>query len=297
MISIIISSYKEIYYNQIISNIENTVGVPYEIVKIDNPGKFSLTEAYNIGANRAKFDVLCFLHEDIKFHCLNWGDVILKHFKTIPDLGLIGLAGSKEKLLLPTGWGYHHPDKNLINILHHDDDGNVYKISTYAGENIDFVRVIDGVFMAMRKSVWQKYKFDESVDGYHFYDIDFSLRVSQEYKVGIAYDIIIEHFSHGNFGDDWIEASIKYHADVTKQHLFDKPDDNYPLIRRSYYMLLAKNKISRRLKFVYTRELGFDFRSLPAIIAFFFPKITNPIYKRIRIILKAINKVDYLVIV
>ena len=58
------------------SGIHNIEILPYE-----NPGKYSLTEVYNMGIKKAKNDVVVFCHDDIKFDTKNWGRKMLKHFK------------------------------------------------------------------------------------------------------------------------------------------------------------------------------------------------------------------------
>lgn len=273
MISIIISSYKEFYFQQVSYSINETIGVPYEIIKIYNPNVYSITKAYNLGAEKAKFDILCFIHEDVKFYSKDWGKNLLTHFKNISNLGLIGVAGSTEKLPVPSGWGNPDKNKNKIHILQHNKKGNSYKISSFNGQDIDFVEVIDGVFIATKKSIWKELPFDENITGFHLYDIDFSLQISQKYKVAIAYDVLIEHFSHGNFSDDWIDATIKYHKNKSKAHLFKVPKNTYPIIRRPYYVLLVNSKASFKSKLLYIKNLGVDMRSLLAIGLFLFPQI------------------------
>ncbi|MFI2757155.1 glycosyltransferase family 2 protein, partial [Streptococcus suis] len=55
-----------------------TIGVPHEIVAVDNSeGQYGICEAYNIGAAQAQYDVLCFMHEDIRFHTSGWGRIVV----------------------------------------------------------------------------------------------------------------------------------------------------------------------------------------------------------------------------
>jgi len=67
----------------------------------------------------------------------------------------------------------------------------------------------------MPKAVWQEYPFnEEKLAGFHFYDLDISLRVGQRYTIGVIYDIDLVHYSMGNFGADWIQHAINYHRVV-----------------------------------------------------------------------------------
>ncbi|QJD97544.1 hypothetical protein HH214_17525 [Mucilaginibacter robiniae] len=275
MISIIISSYKEAYFEQVKSSINNTVGVPYEIVKIDNPGLYSITKAYNMGAAKAQYDILCFIHEDIQFHSENWGEHIVQCFEKEPRLGLIGIAGAKSKALLPAGWGHYELDKNKIHIIQRDKAGNKKVHTSFNGSDIDFVKVLDGVFLVTKKDVWKKIPFDESIEGYHLYDIDFSLRIAQEYQIAVTYKVLIEHFSPGNFSDDWIIATIKYHRNKDKYYLFDKVDSFKGINRSPYYIFLLERKISFKNRFLYVNNLGADKYSLFVILKFLFPVVGN----------------------
>lgn len=73
MISIIICSKNKDLLKDVSANIELTIGVPYEIIAIENnKGEFGICKAYNDGASKAKYDIFCFMHEDISFETQNW---------------------------------------------------------------------------------------------------------------------------------------------------------------------------------------------------------------------------------
>ena len=62
--------------------IKSTSGVhKIEILPYENPGKYSLTEVYNMGLKDSKNDIVLFCHDDIKFDTKNWGRKLLKHFQ------------------------------------------------------------------------------------------------------------------------------------------------------------------------------------------------------------------------
>lgn len=273
MISIIVSSYKDAYFEQLIVSINSTIGnVPYEVIKVDNPGRYSASSAYNLGAQQAKYDILCFLHEDIIFRCENWGSAIIGHFNCNPLLGLMGVAGSAVKANLPTGW-MQNSSFDKINILQHYPWSEPKLISTFRDVSIDFVRSIDGVFMAVQKRIWEQYKFDEEIKGYHLYDLDFSLRISKSYKVGVAYDILLEHLSSGDYrSNEWVEATLRYHKNEANQPLFDQVTTGNHKIRKYYYMVLYNGSISLLNRLRYTMNLGIDASSLISSIKFLAPK-------------------------
>lgn len=70
------------------------------------------------------------------------------------------------------------------------------------------VYALDGVFLAVKKDVFDAMKFSSSLSGFHGYDLDFTLRVAQKKKNFFVPDILIEHFSNGNIDKSWVENNI-----------------------------------------------------------------------------------------
>lgn len=210
MVSIIVCSINPRLIKLLEENIKCTIGVPYEIVTVDNrKDNFGICKVYNKGAKRAKYPFLCFVHEDVSFKTENWGKNLICHL-SIPETGLIGVAGGAYKSSIPSSWS---ASKNhYLHIIQHYK--HINKEPLYVkrgGENNEpaVVLALDGVFLATRKDVYKKCKFDEQLlKGFHGYDIDFSLQVSQTYKVKVVYDILLEHFSEGTPGKEWLETAI-----------------------------------------------------------------------------------------
>jgi hypothetical protein len=126
----------------------------------------------------------------------------------------------------------------------------------------------------------RKFFFDEELPGFHLYDIDFSLRVGQRYKVAVSYDIIIEHFSEGAFSNEWLISNIKYHNKGNKIPLFDTKTDDYWQFRRFWYLFLAKSQsISIKTKLKYIKSLGIDRRSILFAGIFLAPTFGQSFYK------------------
>ena len=98
MISIIICSRTKTIKDSLAFNIKKTIGCEYELVIIDNSeNQYSIFEAYNLGINKSKRDYLCFIHDDIFIHTVNWGHIVIEIFKNNIQIGLIGVAGAKVK--------------------------------------------------------------------------------------------------------------------------------------------------------------------------------------------------------
>lgn len=200
MISIVVCHRSKPFLQQFEQSLANTIGVEYELFVIDNShGTYGICQAYNLGGDQAKYDVLCFVHEDILFHTPNWGLNLIQHFVN-PSVGAVGVAGSK---IFGRKWftfgGKHGFGK--INILQHTKTGKAVKLEkTDPDVKSGIVVSLDGVFIACRKSVFTNLRFDEiNLQHFHCYDMDFSLRVSQHYQVLVAYDILLEHISSANY--------------------------------------------------------------------------------------------------
>lgn len=119
MISIIIASVNKQLLNNIKQNIEETVGVPYEVIAFENTGGTKgICQIYNEGIAQAKYDIFCFMHEDLALKSFGWGEVIAGLFARHEKIGVVGIAGSTYKSIMPTGWGcIGAPGSNRSNLI------------------------------------------------------------------------------------------------------------------------------------------------------------------------------------
>lgn len=217
MISLIICSRDKQKLQEVIKSAENTIGVAYEVIVIDNSeGKYSIFQAYNEGIRNSSGDMLCFMHEDITFKTNDWGQKIAVIFEENSNIGLIGIAGSSYKSRVPTHWSF--PDAlaktSYINIIqHYKDNKIIHHYNNPRQENFSQVVAVDGVWFCARKDVFNKISFDDrTFFNFHGYDVDFSLSVNKCYRVVVTFDILIEHLSPGNFNKTWLSETIKLHA-------------------------------------------------------------------------------------
>ena len=196
MISIIICSrYREVP-KELNDNILGTIGCEHELIFIDNSEKkYSIFSAYNEGVQRAKGDILCFMHEDVLFRSTDWGNRIVQYFEEDGKIGIIGFAGSHFLPAAPMYW-YSSPfvsQKNLNN-----DQGVVKEHAHedwFAGRSIIEVVAVDGFCFFARKSLFEHVRFDETTySGFHLYDMDICMQVIEaKYKVCVCRDILAEH--------------------------------------------------------------------------------------------------------
>lgn len=205
MLSIIISSYQPHYYTVLEKNIAATCGVEYELIKIDNPGLMGLCQAYNKGAEKAKYEFLLFLHEDISISTMNWGALLISNLSE-SETGIIGVAGGTYVPVAPYGW-FTTMNNARISIIQHKRDGTKIVEKTFETKK-EKVIAVDGVFLSIKKSVFNKFKFDENLKGYHGYDTELSLHISSQYQNYVTSEILIEHFSQGNPDENWLKSNI-----------------------------------------------------------------------------------------
>jgi hypothetical protein len=216
MISVIICSADKKMFAAASGTVAETIGVPYELISFDNSDeKLGICEVYNKGIKRAKYPVLCFMHEDIIIHTKGWGQSVINAFNNDSILGILGVAGSYYKPLSPSGWlgqGMDTECSNLIQNYKFKDELPNLNYKNPNNEQITEVACIDGLWFCVPKHVAVKYKFDEETfQGFHCYDVDFSLTVGADYKVAVTYDVLLTHLSEGNFDKTWLAETMKLH--------------------------------------------------------------------------------------
>jgi len=204
------------------ANIRDKIGVPYEIIGIDNSrNQYTIFSAYNEGVARSSFDILCFMHEDILIHTSNWGQKIATHLN-MPQAGIIGICGGSTLTKVPASWSLF--DQKMY-ILQSDAGGNKSVLHNTGHDSQSTSKsalVLDGVFLCVRKSLFQTIRFDDvTFSGFHAYDLDICI---QSYLAGYnnyaINDVLIEHFSNGHHNKQWI---------LNTMALTDKWSDRLPI--------------------------------------------------------------------
>ena len=280
MISVIICSINpELLFN-IRKNINDTIGVPHEILYFDNRGeKKGLCYVYNQLAEKASFSYLCFLHEDVIFSTKNWGSTIADIFIDNSNVGLIGIAGSKYKSAYYSGWFSGMKELDCANYSHQYIDGleKVF-LSPKKIANLQEVVCVDGVFFCCLKDSWRNTLFDDALlKGFHFYDIDFSLRIAHHSKVVITYDIELTHVtSGGDYGDRWVETAMLYHEKMkthlpfSKTNVNKKAADKRIIITTLDFLKNYKISFHNKIKWIFLQKLYFSPVYYYSILKFIF---------------------------
>lgn len=208
MLSILISSRSPSFLNDLSININATIGIPYELLVAENKdGAKGICRVYNELAQQANFNYLLFLHEDVCFHSNDWGAILIKELND-KHTGLIGLIGGDTITKVPSGWSKQDKRFNFGRVLQSADE-RIKDLNTPGQKEFEPVLALDGVFLACRKSIWAEFPFNEALlPGFHGYDFEFSLNIAQRYTVKICNSILLEHFSKGNFSEDWLNVIV-----------------------------------------------------------------------------------------
>lgn len=202
--------------NNYIDYLKKTSGLKdVQIIQKINNGEKSLSQVYNEIINESKNDIIVLCHDDIEFDTKNWGRKVLKIFNDT-EYGIIGLAGTTE--IYESGKWWDNPS-NMKGIVNHKHDGKKWE-SKYSINNgtIEDVVIVDGLFIAFNKNKINN-AFDESIPGFHFYDLGFSFKnFLSGIKVGVTYDIRVTHLSIGQTNEQW-ESNRLLFAEKYKDNL------------------------------------------------------------------------------
>lgn len=180
-ISFIIASYRPKMANSCIESIQASVGSEHQFVIIDTrPENLNIFQAYDIGAEQAKYSILCFIHEDTRILSSSyWLNDVSKYFAD-PKVGVLGVAGSKDLTGTGRWWeGMGQPGGNrLSGIAIHTNEENTWS-NAYGA--FDQVLVLDGLCLIIKSETYRRLKGYHYADmppytGYDFYDIDLCFR-------------------------------------------------------------------------------------------------------------------------
>ncbi len=183
--------------------------VPHEIIRISDAT--GMADGYNRGVDRSTGDVLIFSHDDIEIISPDFAVVLLGRLRRFD---LIGLAGT-DWICGPT-WFQAGPPHLFGQVTHLNDPGtesNKFSVTIYGAPRraIPNIQAVDGLFMACRRPVFEKIRFDESIGGFHLYDVDFSFAAfNAGFALAVVNDIHAIHASNGKFDERWESSAAQF---------------------------------------------------------------------------------------
>lgn len=183
-------------------------GWPLEIVGVHDAR--SLAEGYNRAAAQAKGDILVFSHDDIELVTPDFATRLAAHLDHIDGIGVAGAS----KIVGPR-WGDAGQRWIHGHILHAPPPGRrgaLLMASGFQQPVCESIRVLDGVFIAVRRHVWEAQGFDgDRYDGFHLYDLDFTWRASGAgARLAVPLDLTLFHRSEGRYDARWRQFALRF---------------------------------------------------------------------------------------
>jgi tetratricopeptide (TPR) repeat protein len=179
-------------------------GWPHEIVRIADAK--SLAEGYTRGVSRATGEIVIFTHDDVEILAADFGERLVRRLSECDVLGIAGATRATGPAWPFAGWPYLHGS-----VIY--PDGSGYRVTAYSRTVpvAHGIRVIDGVFLAMKREIAVSIGWDaETCDGFHGYDVDFTLRAAHAgLRLAVASDLGVVHQSYGSFDARWAGATKK----------------------------------------------------------------------------------------
>lgn len=182
-------------------------GWPHEFVRIADAK--SLAEGYTRGAARATGEIVAFTHDDVEILAADFGERLVRRLGECDLLGIAGATRATGPAWPFAGWPYLHGS-----VIYPDGPG--YRVTAYSrnAPTAHGIRVIDGVFLVMKREIALSIGWDaETCDGFHGYDVDFTLRAAQAgLRMAVASDLGVVHRSYGSFDEHWEATARKLTA-------------------------------------------------------------------------------------
>ncbi|HEV3238818.1 MAG TPA: glycosyltransferase [Casimicrobiaceae bacterium] len=204
-ISIVVCSDDDAQFAAMAASYERALGTwPHAVVRIS--GATSLAEGYTRGGAAAKGDIIVFSHDDVEILATDFGPRLLRRLAECDVLGIAGATRATAPAWAFAGWPFLHGS-----VIYPDATG--YRVTVYSrvAPLARGIRVMDGVFLAMRREVAQRVGWDaQTCDGFHGYDVDFTLRAAQAgLRLAVASDLGVVHRSYGSFDALWEATAHK----------------------------------------------------------------------------------------
>lgn len=248
MFSVITCSVRKELRDKLEENIRATIGdgVEFEFLAVDNAVEpRPIAAVYNEAAGRARFPYLLFIHEDAGFITCDWGHEIAAKLSE-PDCGAIGFAGTQAMFDFPGGWG---PEPNF-NVANLEMNGKPFVYRSDRLRPFTEVVVLDGFAIFCRREVWQEFPFDtEVLNGFHCYDLDFTLSIATRYRNYVCNNVYPYHDSVGNFDESWFAATMDIYLRKWRDMLpMFCSEVNIPPSKLSRYEERALFRLIKRMK-------------------------------------------------
>ncbi len=216
-------------------------GVRHEIVVIRDAR--SLASAYNGAVAQSRADIVILSHDDIDILADDFAARVASLLEEVDVIGVVGNAVMRGPTI---GWSGLSNVRGWITHAAPDEEG--FTVDAFSSRRIATdVIVIDGVLMAARRKVFADIAFDEETfDGFHLYDLDWSYRASKAgCRLATSGELLVVHASRGKYDDVWARYADRFclkHRLYRTQHApstFFGADVETPEQVRAFFGLLG----------------------------------------------------------
>jgi hypothetical protein len=195
-VSVVVCSIDDAKHRRVCAHYERLFAHhPCEIVSIRDAK--SLCEGYNRGFARSSGEIVIFSHDDIEIASDDFARRLFAHLSSNDVVGIAGASRLNGPSWTSPGQPYLHGC-----VVHCLQGGRRYNLQCFGPDSSDEpIKVLDGVFIAARRDVCRTITFDEETfDGFHFYDLDFTCRAfAAGFRLAVSLDILLLHESTGAF--------------------------------------------------------------------------------------------------
>ncbi|MFA5913423.1 MAG: glycosyltransferase [Burkholderiales bacterium] len=222
-------------------------GLPHEIIVIGDAR--SLAEGYNRALAQARHDIVLLAHDDVEILSPDFAARLLR---AIGRHDLVGVAGTRK--LVGGAWHFAgHPHlAGQVGMPAAGAAGYVVNLYDLTERETKGLQALDGLLLATRRDTALRLGFDAvTFDGWHLYDLDFSLRAAEAgLDCASCNDILVVHGSQGSYDERWLEYSQRFlarHQDRLgpQQSVFFKPElVALPLRSAEEWRLLTQHLIA-----------------------------------------------------
>ena len=180
--------------------------VPHECIVIRDAR--SLAAGYNRALAQAQHEIVVFAHDDVEIASPDFAARLLR---ALGRRELVGVAGTRK--LLGGAWHFAgHPHLTGQVGMPAAEGGYVVTMYEVKQAETGGLQALDGLLLATRRETALRLGFDEaSFDGWHLYDLDFSLRAAQAgLDCASCNDILAVHGSQGNYDEKWVKYAQRF---------------------------------------------------------------------------------------
>lgn len=182
--------------------------IDHEIIAIHDAR--SLAEAYNRGVARSRGDVIVFSHDDVEHLKPDFAAELLASLERVDIVGAAGTTRCIDAYWAAAG----HP--HVHGACAFPDAGGKVRFAIYGVEAplVTGIQALDGMFFAARREAFERVRFDEETfDGFHGYDVDFSYAAHKAgLRVGVNNRFLVLHHSAGRFAEAWLGYRARFLA-------------------------------------------------------------------------------------